>query len=171
AAAALKVGAGMEPDAEIGPLIDDRALAKVEGHLEDALRKGARVLTGGARHPRGGRFFAPTVLADATADMRLAAEETFGPLAAVQRFESEAEALALANASEFGLASYVYTRDLGRAWRMGEGIEAGMVGINTGLISTEVAPFGGVKASGLGREGSRHGIEDYLEMKYLCMGI
>ena len=171
AADALKVGDGRTPGVEIGPLIEDRALDKVAAHVVDALSKGAKVLAGGGRHALGGRFYAPTVLRDVTPEMAVTREETFGPLAAVSRFEDEAEVLRLANASELGLAAYVYTRDLGRVWRMSEGIEAGMVGVNTGLISTEVAPFGGVKASGLGREGSRHGIQDYLEIKYVCLGL
>ena len=171
AAEALQVGDGRTPGVEIGPLIEDRALEKVQAHVADAVLKGAKMLVGGGLHVLGGRFYAPTVLRDVTPEMVVTREETFGPLAAVSRFEDEAEALRLANASEFGLAAYVYTHDLGRVWRMSEGIEAGMVGVNTGLISTEVAPFGGVKASGLGREGSRHGIEDYLEIKYVCLGL
>ncbi len=169
--AALKVGAGDEEGVQVGPLIDDAAVAKVDAHIADAIAKGARVLTGGGRHTRGGRFYTPTVITGVTTDMMVTCEETFGPLAPVIRFETEAEAIALANASEFGLAAYFYARDLGRVWRVAEAIEAGIVGVNTGIISTEVAPFGGVKMSGLGREGSRHGIEDYLEMKYICLGL
>ncbi|PLP95207.1 succinate-semialdehyde dehydrogenase (NADP(+)) [Pseudomonas sp. FFUP_PS_473] len=168
--AALKVGNGFEPDVQQGPLINERAVAKVEEHVQDALALGAQRVCGGARHALGHGFFQPTVLAGLTRDMKVAQEETFGPLAAVFRFDTEAEAIARANDTEFGLAAYCYTRDLGRAWRMSETLEYGMVGINEGLISTEVAPFGGVKASGLGREGSKYGIEDYLEIKYTLMG-
>jgi succinate-semialdehyde dehydrogenase/glutarate-semialdehyde dehydrogenase len=168
---ALKVGYAMEDGTEIGPLIDEAAVEKVEEHLEDALGGGATVLAGGARSPLGGSYFLPTVIADVKADMKLAREETFGPLAGVIRFKDEAEAIRLANDTEFGLASYFYARDLSRVWRVAEALEAGMVGINTGLISTEVAPFGGVKQSGLGREGSHYGLDDYMEIKYLCMGI
>jgi len=171
AAGALRVGDGRGADVDIGPLIDERAIAKVEAHVADALGKGGRLVLGGRRHGLGDRFFEPTVIADATSSMIVTREETFGPVAAVMRFETEAEAIALANATEFGLAAYFYARDLGRVWRVAEAIEAGIVGINTGLISTEVAPFGGMKASGLGREGSRYGIEDYLELKYLCIGL
>ncbi|WP_034295899.1 NADP-dependent succinate-semialdehyde dehydrogenase [Herbaspirillum sp. RV1423] len=166
----IKVGDGREDGVTQGPLIDDKAVAKVEAHIADAVAKGARVLTGGKRHAHGGNFFEPTVLADATAEMRVAAEETFGPLAPLFRFKTEEDVLAMANATEFGLASYFYARDIGRVWRVAEGLESGMVGINTGLISNEVAPFGGVKQSGLGREGSHYGIDDYLVIKYLCMG-
>jgi succinate-semialdehyde dehydrogenase/glutarate-semialdehyde dehydrogenase len=168
---AMKVGYGMEPGTHAGPLIDEAAVKKVEEHLRNALEGGARVLAGGQRSPLGGTFFEPTVLADVTEDMQLAREETFGPLAGVIRFTDEAEAIRMANASEFGLASYFYARDISRVWRVAEALEAGMVGINTGLISTEVAPFGGVKQSGLGREGSKYGLEDFMETKYLCMGI
>jgi succinate-semialdehyde dehydrogenase / glutarate-semialdehyde dehydrogenase len=168
---ALKVGAGTEPGSEIGPLIDDKAVAKVREHIADATAKGARVVIGGQLHARGGRFFAPTVLADVTHQMLVSREETFGPLAPVFRFADEAEVIAQANATPYGLAAYFYARDIGRVWRVAERIEAGMVGVNTGLISTEVAPFGGVKASGLGREGSKYGIEEYLEIKYLCLGL
>jgi len=167
----LKVGSGMEEGVTQGPLIDTQALAKVEAHLADAIAKGARILTGGKRHARGGTFFEPTVLADVTAEMQCAREETFGPVAPLFRFQTEDEAVALANATEFGLAGYFYSRDIGRVWRVAEALEYGIVGINTGIISNEVAPFGGVKQSGIGREGSKYGIEDYLEIKYLCMAI
>ncbi|ESJ14019.1 MULTISPECIES: NADP-dependent succinate-semialdehyde dehydrogenase [Cupriavidus] len=170
AVAQLKVGNGVEPGVLQGPLINEDAVAKVESHIADALDKGARVLAGGKRHPIGGTFFEPTVLADVTPAMRVAKEETFGPLAPLFRFHTDDEVVGMANDTEFGLASYFYSRDIGRIWRVAEALEYGMVGINTGLISNEVAPFGGVKQSGLGREGSRYGIEDYLEIKYLCMG-
>jgi succinate-semialdehyde dehydrogenase / glutarate-semialdehyde dehydrogenase len=169
--AELKVGAGIDEGVAQGPLIDDSGLAKVEAHVADALAKGARVLCGGARHARGGNFYQPTVLADVTPAMRVAREETFGPVAPLFRFETEAEAVAMANATEFGLAAYFYSRDVARCWRVGEALEYGMVGINTGLISNEVAPFGGIKQSGIGREGSKYGIEDYLEIKYLCIDV
>ncbi|HBZ92787.1 MULTISPECIES: NADP-dependent succinate-semialdehyde dehydrogenase [unclassified Pseudomonas] len=169
AVAGLKVGQGTEAGVTTGPLIDANAVAKVQAHLADALEKGARVLQGG--QALGGNFFAPTVLADVTPDMRIAREETFGPLAPLFRFSDEAEVIRQANDTEFGLAGYFYTRDLGRAFRVGEALEYGMVGINTGLISNEVAPFGGIKASGLGREGSKYGLDEYLEIKYLCLGI
>jgi len=168
---AMKVGYGMDEGTDIGAMIDEAAVAKVEEHLADALAGGARLLAGGARSPLGGTYFCPTVVAGVKQDMKIAREETFGPLAGVIRFETEDEAIRLANNSEFGLASYFYSRDLSRVWRVAEALEAGMVGINTGLISTEVAPFGGIKQSGLGREGSRYGLEDYMEVKYLCMGI
>ncbi|WP_260927701.1 NAD-dependent succinate-semialdehyde dehydrogenase [Novosphingobium sp. 9] len=168
---ALKVGYALEQGSEIGPLIDAKAVEKVEEHLADATSGGAKVLAGGERSPLGGTYFTPTVVSDVTPQMKLAREETFGPLAGLIRFTEEAEGVRLANDTEFGLASYFYARDLSRVWRVAEALEAGMVGINTGLISTEVAPFGGVKQSGLGREGSRHGLEDYMEIKYLCMGI
>ncbi|AMO24097.1 NADP-dependent succinate-semialdehyde dehydrogenase [Ramlibacter tataouinensis] len=170
AVAALRVGRGDEPGVEIGPLIDAKAIEKVEQHVADAKARGARVITGGARAPLGGNFYSPTVLAEATPDMLIFREETFGPVAPLFRFKTEAEAIAMANDTEFGLASYFYGRDIARVWRVAEALEYGMVGINEGLISTEVAPFGGVKESGLGREGSKYGIEDYLELKYLCMG-
>ena len=169
--AALPVGPGTEAGILQGPLIHQEALAKVEAHIADALAKGAQLLTGGARHARGGTFFQPTVLAHANASMRLAREETFGPVAPLFRFHTEEEAIALANATEYGLAAYFYTRDLGRAWRVSEALEYGLVGVNTGLVSTAVAPFGGIKQSGLGREGSRYGIEEYLELKYVCMAL
>ncbi|MBL8319891.1 MAG: NAD-dependent succinate-semialdehyde dehydrogenase [Burkholderiaceae bacterium] len=164
----IKVGSGFEAGVTQGPLIDDQAIAKVERHVADALAKGARVVVGGSRI--GERFYTPTVLADVTSQMLCAKEETFGPVAPVFRFKTEAEAIALANATEFGLASYFYSRDVGRIFRVAEALEYGMVGINTGLISTAEVPFGGVKQSGLGREGSHHGIDDYVEVKYLCLG-
>ncbi len=167
---ALKVGVGTEAGVVQGPLIDDAALKKVEDHVADAQAHGARVVTGGRRHANGGRFYEPTVLADATAAMMVAHEETFGPVAAVFRFTDEADAIAQANDTEFGLSAYFYSRDVVRVWRVAEALESGIVGVNTGLISNEVAPFGGVKQSGLGREGSVHGIDEYLEMKYICMG-
>jgi len=166
----MRVGNGLEAGVELGPLIDLKAVAKVEEHIADATAKGARVVVGGKRHALGGRFFEPTILADVTTGMKVAREETFGPLAPLFRFKTEAEAIAMANDTEFGLASYFFARDIGRVWRVSEGLEYGIVGINTGLISTEVAPFGGMKESGQGREGSKYGIEDYLEIKYLCMG-
>ena len=168
---ALRVGDGTDQETEIGPLITEAAVEKVEDHIADALAKGARLEVGGQRHPRGGRFFSPTVLSGVTPEMIVTREETFGPLAAVIRFADDDEVIRRANDTPFGLAAYVYARDIGRVWKMAESIEAGMVGINTGLMSTEVAPFGGVKASGLGREGSRYGIEDYMETKYLCLGL
>ena len=170
-ARSLAIGYGMDEGTVIGPLIDTAAVEKVEEHLEDALAGGATVLAGGRRSDRGGSYFEPTVVANVKADMKLAREETFGPLAGVIRFRDEAEAIALANDTEFGLASYFYARDLSRVWRVAEALEAGIVGVNTGLISTEIAPFGGVKMSGLGREGSRHGLDDYMEIKYVCMGV
>ena len=170
AAKKMKVGAGTEAGVLQGPLIDQQALAKVEEHVADALAKGARVLTGGRRHALGGTFYEPTVIADVTPDMQCAREETFGPVAPLFRFKTEAEAIAMANDTEFGLAAYFFSRDVARCFRVGEALEYGMVGINTGLISVAEVPFGGVKQSGLGREGSRHGIEDYVEMKYLCLG-
>ncbi len=164
------MGEGTEEGVTQGPLIDDAAVAKVKEHIDDALAKGGRLVTGGHAHSRGGTFFEPTVIADVTQDMKVAREETFGPVAPLFRFESEQEVLGYANDTEFGLASYFYSRDIGRIWRVAEGLDYGMVGINTGLISNETAPFGGVKSSGIGREGSKYGIEDYLEIKYLCMG-
>jgi succinate-semialdehyde dehydrogenase / glutarate-semialdehyde dehydrogenase len=166
----LKPAPGLEPGATQGPLIDDKAVAKVEEHIADAVTKGARVVLGGNRHALGGRFFEPTVIVDVTPSMMVAREETFGPVAPLFRFKTEDEAVSMANNTEFGLAAYFYGRDIGRVWRVAEALESGMVGINTGLISTEVAPFGGVKESGLGREGSKYGIEEYLEIKYLCLG-
>ncbi|QPF73052.1 NAD-dependent succinate-semialdehyde dehydrogenase [Roseateles sp. DAIF2] len=168
---AIKLGNGFEPGVTQGPLIDDAALAKVETHVADALALGARLLVGGKRRPElGERFFEPTLLADATQEMLCSREETFGPVAPVFRFKTEAEAIQLANNTEFGLASYFYSRDIGRIFRVGEALEYGMVGINTGLISVAEVPFGGVKQSGQGREGSHHGIDDYVEIKYLCLG-
>ena len=167
----LKVGNGLEAGVVQGPLIDMAAVEKVEEHIADALGKGAKIVVGGSRHALGGSFFQPTVLSGVTTDMKVTREETFGPVAPLFRFKTEEEAIKMANDTEFGLASYFYSRDLSRVWRVSEGLEYGIVGINTGIISTEVAPFGGVKESGLGREGSKYGIDDYLEMKYLCMGI
>ncbi len=166
----LQVGNGLSEGTQQGPLIDTAAVAKVEEHIADAVSKGARVVTGGKRHALGGTYFQPTILADVTRDMAVAREETFGPLAPLFRFSTEEEAIRMANDTEFGLAAYFYTRDLARTWRVSEGLEYGIVGINTGLISTEVAPFGGVKESGIGREGSKYGIEEFLEIKYLCIG-
>ena len=170
AVAKLKVGDGLAGQTDQGPLIDKHALAKVEEHIADALAKGARLVAGGARHTLGGTFFQPTILTDVTSAMMVAREETFGPVAPLFRFKSEEEALRLANDTEFGLAGYFYTRDLARAWRVSEALECGIVGLNTGIISTEVAPFGGIKESGIGREGSKYGILDYTEIKYVCVG-
>jgi succinate-semialdehyde dehydrogenase / glutarate-semialdehyde dehydrogenase len=167
---ALKVGPGTEAGVNIGPLIDERAVTKVEEHIGDAIAKGAKVLVGGKKHALGGLFFEPTILTGVNTDMKVTTEETFGPVAPLFRFNTEEEGVAMANDTEFGLAAYFYARDIGRIWRVGEAIESGMVGVNTGLISNEVAPFGGVKQSGIGREGSKYGIEEYLEVKYLCMG-
>jgi succinate-semialdehyde dehydrogenase/glutarate-semialdehyde dehydrogenase len=166
----LKVGNGAEEGVNQGPLINEKAVLKVEEHIGDALAKGARVVTGGKRHALGHTFFEPTVLADVDANMKVAAEETFGPVAPLFRFQTDEDVIRMVNATEFGLASYFYARDIGRVWRVAEAIETGMVGVNTGLISTEVAPFGGVKQSGLGREGSHYGIDEYLVVKYICMG-
>ena len=166
----LKVGNGFDPEVLQGPLIDFAAVAKVEDHIQDAVAKGGRVLLGGKRHALGQTFFEPTVLSEVTSQMKVAREETFGPLAPLFRFESDEEGIHMANDTEFGLASYFYSRDVGRAWRAAEALECGMVGINTGLISNEVAPFGGVKQSGLGREGSHYGMDEFLEIKYLCFG-
>jgi succinate-semialdehyde dehydrogenase / glutarate-semialdehyde dehydrogenase len=171
AVAQLKIGNGLDEGTTTGPLIDAKAVAKVQEHIADALAKGARLVAGGKAHHLGGTFFEPTILVDVPNHAAVAKEETFGPLAPLFRFKDEAEVIAMANDTEFGLASYFYARDLGRVFRVAEALEYGMVGINTGVISTEVAPFGGVKASGLGREGSKYGIEDYLELKYLCLGI
>ncbi len=169
AAAGSKVGPAFEPDVQQGPLISQKALLKVEALVADALAKGARVSTGGARHPRGGNFYQPTVLVDVPADARLLEEEIFGPVAPLVRFETEEEAIALANAGEYGLAAYFFSRDIGRAWRVARALEAGLVGVNEGIISAVEAPFGGVKQSGIGREGSRYGIDEYLDLKYVCM--
>jgi len=152
-------------------LIDSKALAKVEEHIADAVSKGAQIAHGGKRHALGGTFFQPTIVTNVTTDMLMAREETFGPVAPLFRFATEAEAVRMANDTEFGLASYFYTRDLARSWRVAEALEYGIVGLNTGLISTEVAPFGGIKESGVGREGSKYGILDYTELKYLCVGL
>ncbi len=168
---ALRVGDGGAEGTQIGPLIDKAALRKVDEHIADATAKGARVLTGGGHHTLGGLFYQPTVLGDVTGAMLITREETFGPVAPVIGFETDDDAIRMANASEFGLAAYFYARDIGRIWKVAEAIEAGIVGVNTGIISTEVAPFGGVKSSGLGREGSKYGIEDYVEIKYLCLGL
>lgn len=166
----MRVGDGFEEGVAIGPLIDEHAVAKVVEHVDDAISKGARVVVGGTRHQKGGNYYEPTILADVTPSMRIFHEETFGPVAPIFRFSTDDEAIALANDTEFGLASYFYSRDIGRVLKVAEALEYGIVGINEGLISTEVAPFGGVKESGLGREGSKYGIEDYLELKYLCVG-
>jgi len=167
---AFKVGPGTEEGVVIGPLIDEQGLQKVEAHVKDALAKGAKALTGGKRHELGGLFFQPTVLAGVTGDMRLAGEETFGPVAPLFRFKTEEEAVRMANASEFGLAAYFFSRDVGRVFRVSEALEAGIVSVNTGIFSQEVAPFGGVKQSGIGREGSKYGIEPFLEIKFICIG-
>ena len=166
----MKVGNGLEDGVVQGPLIDMKAVEKVEEHISDALAKGARVITGGKRHEKGGQYFQPTILADVTPAMKVTHEETFGPVAPLYRFKTEDELLKLANDTEYGLAAYFYSRDIGRIWRVAEGIEAGIIGINVGIISTEVAPFGGVKESGIGREGSKYGMDEFLEVKYLCMG-
>jgi succinate-semialdehyde dehydrogenase/glutarate-semialdehyde dehydrogenase len=170
AVAQLRVGDGLQGATDQGPLIDAKAVAKVEEHIADAQAKGAKVVLGGKRHALGGSFFEPTILTDVTSKMLVAREETFGPVAPLFKFESEAQAIAMANDTEFGLAAYLYTRDLARSWRVSEAIEYGIVGLNTGIISTEVAPFGGVKESGIGREGSKYGILDYTEIKYVCVG-
>ncbi len=166
----FKVGPGLAEGTNQGPLIDENAVRKVEEHIADAVSKGARILTGGKRHPLGGTFFEPTILADVTPQMKVAREETFGPVAPLFRFHTEEEAIRMANDTEFGLAAYFYTESSSRVWRVGGALEYGIVGINTGLISTEVAPFGGMKASGIGREGSKYGIEEYVEIKYMCIG-
>ncbi|MGB5611519.1 MAG: NADP-dependent succinate-semialdehyde dehydrogenase [Sedimenticolaceae bacterium] len=166
----LKVGNGLEDGVAQGPLINEAAVEKIESHIADAVNKGAKVATGGARHALGGTFFQPTILTDASPGMVVASEETFGPLAPLFRFKTEEEAVRMANDTEFGLASYFYSRDLARVWRVAEALEYGMVGINAGIISTDIAPFGGVKSSGIGREGSKYGIDDYLEIKYMCIG-
>jgi succinate-semialdehyde dehydrogenase/glutarate-semialdehyde dehydrogenase len=170
AVAQLRVGDGLKGVTDQGPLIDAKAVTKVEEHIADALALGAKVALGGKRHALGGSFFEPTILTDVTPKMLVAREETFGPVAPLFKFESEAQAISMANDTEFGLAAYLYTRDLARSWRVSEAIEYGIVGLNTGIISTEVAPFGGVKESGIGREGSKYGILDYTEIKYICVG-
>ena len=170
ASAALKVGDGMEEGVGTGPLIDIKAVEKVESHIQDAVAKGARVVVGGGRHSNGGNFFEPTVLTGVTPEMIVSREETFGPLAPVYRFETDEDVVKKANDTEFGLAAYFYTRDIGRVWRVAEQLEYGIVGINSGIISTEIAPFGGMKESGIGREGSKYGIDEFVEVKYLCMG-
>ena len=170
AAAALKVGEGTGDGVQIGPLIEDAAIEKVERHVADAIAGGAKVLTGGKRHALGGTFYEPTVLSGVTDEMLIFREETFGPVAPLITFKTEEEAIRMANDTEFGLAAYFYSRDIGRVFRVGEALEYGIVGINEGIISTAEAPFGGVKQSGLGREGSKYGIEDFLEMKYMCLG-
>ena len=167
---ALKVGNGFEEGVNQGPLIDMRAVEKVEAHISDAVEKGAKILVGGKRHSLGGTFFEPTLLANVSTDMKVTFEETFGPVAPLFSFKTEEQAIQMANDTEFGLAAYFYTRDIGRSWRVSEALEYGMVGVNSGLISSEIAPFGGVKESGLGREGSKYGTEEYLEIKYICMG-
>ena len=171
AVAKLRVGDGLKGATDQGPLIDTKALEKVEEHIADAVSKGAQVATGGKRHALGGTFFQPTILTNVTPEMKVAREETFGPVAPLFRFETEAEAVRMANDTEFGLAAYFFTRDLARSWRVSEALEYGIVGLNTGIISTEVAPFGGVKESGMGREGSKYGILDYTELKYVCVGL
>jgi len=171
AVAQARVGDGLTQDVQFGPLVNQAAVEKVEEHIADATAKGAQVILGGARHDLGGNFFQPTILTGVTEAMAVTTEETFGPVAPLFRFDTEDEVIAKANATIFGLASYFYARDIGRITRVQEALEYGIVGVNTGIISTEVAPFGGVKQSGLGREGSRHGIEDYLEMKYICLSI
>jgi succinate-semialdehyde dehydrogenase/glutarate-semialdehyde dehydrogenase len=167
---AMKVGNGLEAGVTQGPLIEEKAVEKVEEHIADAVSKGARVVTGGKRHEKGGQFFQPTVLANVTPEMKITNEETFGPVAPLYRFKAEDELVRLANDTQYGLAAYFYARDIGRVWRVAEAIESGIVGINVGIISTEVAPFGGIKESGIGREGSKYGMEDFLEVKYLCLG-
>ena len=167
----LKVGIGTEAGINIGPLIDQQALTKVEAHVADAIANGAKVITGGKKSALGGLFYEPTLLTNVPMSALVSREETFGPVAPLIKFETEAEVIKLANDSEFGLACYFFSRDVSRVFRVGEALESGMVGINTGIFSNEVAPFGGVKQSGLGREGSKYGIEDYVEMKYLCFGV
>jgi succinate-semialdehyde dehydrogenase/glutarate-semialdehyde dehydrogenase len=169
AVASLKVGDGQAEGVQQGPLIDEAAVQKVQQHIDDAIAQGARIVTGGRRHALGQTFFEPTVLADVTANMRIAVEETFGPVAPVFRFETEAEVIAAANDTEFGLAAYFFTRDNARVWRVSEALEVGIVGVNTGATSYEGAPFGGVKSSGIGREGSHHAIEEFTELKYVCV--
>lgn len=168
--AGMKVGNGLDPDTKVGPLIEEKAVAKVEEHVRDAVAKGAKIVVGGKRGEGAGHFYVPTVLTGIKSDMLAMREETFGPVAPLMKFDTEEQAIRLANATEFGLASYFYSRDIGRTWRVAEALESGIVGINEGIISTEVAPFGGVKESGVGREGSKYGLEEYLEIKYLCYG-
>jgi len=170
AVSSMKVGDGLKGETQQGPLIDRASLEKVEEHISDALSHGARLVTGGKRHALGGTFFEPTVLADVVPGMLVAREETFGPVAPLFRFHSEQQAVEMANDTEFGLAAYFYSQDISRVWRVAEAIESGIIGINTGHISTTVAPFGGVKESGIGREGSKYGIDEFLEVKYLCIG-
>jgi succinate-semialdehyde dehydrogenase/glutarate-semialdehyde dehydrogenase len=170
AAAGLKVGVGTEPDVKVGPLIEEQAVEKVEQHIGDALDRGGELLLGGSRHELGHTFFQPTVITGVTADAQMSCDETFGPVAGIAKFATEEEAIAFANDTPYGLASYFYSQNLGRVWRIAEGLDYGMVGINTGFISTEVAPFGGVKESGIGREGSKYGIDEWLELKYLAVG-
>lgn len=169
AVSGLKVGNGLDEGVTQGPLIDGNAVSKVEEHIADATAKGARIAIGGARHKLGGTYFEPTVLTDVTPEMAMSREETFGPVAPLFRFSTEQEAISMANDTEFGLAAYFYSRDIGRVWRVAEGLEAGLVGVNAGVISAVEAPFGGFKESGVGREGSKYGIEDYIEIKYVCM--
>jgi len=167
---AMKVGDGLEQDTKIGPLIEEKAVKKVEQHVADAVSKGAKIVIGGKRGDGAGSFYIPTVLTGVTSDMLAMHEETFGPVAPLMKFQTDQDAIRLANATEFGLASYFYSRDISRVWRVAEALESGIVGINDGIISTEVAPFGGIKESGIGREGSKYGLEEYLEIKYLCFG-
>jgi len=166
----LKLGDGAQEDVTQGPLINKAGLGKVQDHVDDAVKKGARIVTGGKASDLGGTYYEPTILVDITTDMKVTHEETFGPVSPLFRFSSEEEAIRMANDTEFGLASYFYSRDVGRCWRVSEALEYGMVGCNEGIVSTEVAPFGGVKESGLGREGSKYGIDEYMELKYICMG-
>ena len=166
----MRVGPGFAGGVEQGPLIDMAAVEKVEEHIRDAVAGGATVVTGGKRHSLGGTFFEPTVVTGVTPAMKVAREETFGPLAPLFRFATDDDAIRMANATEFGLAAYFYSRDIGRIWRVGEALEYGIVGVNVGIISTEVAPFGGMKESGIGREGSHYGLDEFMEVKYLCMG-
>jgi succinate-semialdehyde dehydrogenase / glutarate-semialdehyde dehydrogenase len=171
AVSTLRVGPGDDPEIHQGPLINMKAVEKVESHIADAMAKGAKLITGGKRHKLGGTFFEPTIITEANTSMQIAGEEIFGPVAALFRFTTEAQAVALANDTPFGLAAYIYTRDLGRTWRIAEALEYGIIGINSGIISTEIAPFGGMKQSGIGREGSKYGIEEFIEVKYLCMAL